>query len=236
MSNSEMLNIYIGYDHRQPVSFHVLAQSIMARSSMPLSITPIMINQIEGFDRMGLTPFTFSRFLVPYLNDYKGWALFLDIDMLLMDDVSKLFALKDEKYAIMVSKNSKRFEWASAMFFNCAHEANKILTKEYVNDPKTEGLHGISWLDDSLIGCFPQEWNHLVGYDKPRKDASLVHYTQGVPCFKETIDSEWAQEWHDTHRYVNFAHPWLELMGPSVHAAKDKDGNIVPRYKVEPPQ
>jgi len=229
----KVLRVFIGFDHRQPVSYNVLQQSIYSLSSKPVAITPIVITQLP-FKRVGLTPFTFTRFLVPWLCDYKGWALFLDIDMLLKDDVSKLFDLADDKYAVMVSKNTKRFEWASLMLFNCAHKANKVLTPEYCE--KAEGLHGISWCKEEQIGALPGEWNHLVGYDKPNEDAKLVHYTQGVPCFNETIDSEHAQIWHETHKLTNFAHPWVELMGQSVHAVMGDDGKLVPRYKKEPPQ
>lgn len=219
-----MLRVFIGFDQRQPVSYNVLQQSIFMRSSKPVAITPLVIEQLP-IKRVGLTPFTFTRFLVPYLCDYKGWALFLDIDMLLKDDISKLFDMADEKYAVMVSKNEKKFEWASAMLFNC--EKCKVLTPAYVET--AAGLHVLDWAKQDQIGAFPAEWNHLVGYDKPREDAKLVHYTQGVPCFPETITSEYSQEWHDEHKRTNSSMPWVELMGKSVHAAV-KDGKLVPKF------
>lgn len=230
---SEPNRIFIGYDHRQPVSMAVLIQSIYTRSTKPVSITPLVYSQLPMERKDGLTPFTWSRFLVPYLRNYQGWALFLDIDILLAGDISELFNFANDDYAIMVSKNNKKFEWASVMLFNCAHDSNKILTPEFVNQAK--GLHGINWCKEDEIGDLPREWNHLVGYDKPRKDAKLIHYTQGVPCFNETVDSEYAEEWHAVHQSINHAHPWLELMGSSVHAAHLPDGSIVPKYKVEPP-
>ena len=222
-----MLRVFIGFDHRQPVSYNVLQQSIFTRSSKPVSITPLVITQMP-LKRVGLTPFTFSRFMVPWLCDYKGWALFLDIDMLLLDDISKLFDCADDKYAVMVSKNEKRFEWASAMLFNCAK--CEILTPAYIET--ADNLHGIAWAKEEEIGAFPPEWNHLVGYDEPRDDAKLVHYTQGVPCFQETIESEYAKEWHYEHKVMNHARPWAELMGNSVHAA-EIDGKRVPRFVAE---
>ena len=222
------LRIFIGHDHRQPVSYNVLQNSILRRSSKPVSITPLCIQQLP-IKRVGLTPFTFTRFLVPYLCDYKGWALFLDLDILLLDDISKLFDLADNNKAIMVSKNDVRFEWASVMLFNCGHLANTLLTPEYIE--KADGLHQIKWCTEDEIGDLPREWNHLVGYDKRRNDARLIHYTQGVPCFEETIDSEHVEPWHKEHQNMNHARPWLELMGNSVHAA-DVNGKKVPRYKL----
>src|SRR3990167_6406606 len=96
--------------------------------------------------RSFLTSFTFSRFLVPYLCHYEGWALFLDIDMILLDDIHELFCMADNQYAVMVSKNKVRFEWASAMLFNCEHPANRILTPEFIET--ADRLHQISWLKE----------------------------------------------------------------------------------------
>ncbi len=227
-----MLRVFIGYDPRQPISYNVLQQSIFTRASKPVSITPLVIEQLP-IERMGLTPFTYTRFLVPYLCKYAGWALFLDIDILLQDDIAKLFALADDKYAVMVSKNNIRFEWASVMLFNC--EKCHILTPEFIDNPSNDGLHGIQWANQEEIGDLPREWNHLVGYDKPRNDAKLIHYTQGVPCFPETQMSEHREAWIQEFDRVRSATSWDDLMGSSVHAATLPDGKRVPRYMVEKP-
>lgn len=223
----ETLRIFIGYDPRQPVSFNVLQQSIIVRSSKPVAITPLIIQTLP-FKRTGLTPFTYTRFLVPYLCDYQGWALFLDADIILRDDISQLFDLRDDKYAVMVSKNQHKFEWASVMLFNC--ERNTILTPEYCD--KADALHQISWCREDEIGDLPREWNHLVGYDAERPDAKLVHYTQGVPCFPETNDSEYVQDWMDEQRWLNASQPWEVLMGNSIHACTI-DGKRQPKYKLK---
>lgn len=227
-----MLRVFIGYDKRQPVAYNVLQQSIITRCSEPVSITPLVIEQLPIDREGGLTPFTFTRFLVPWLCDYKGWALFLDIDMLVQGDIAELFNFADEKYAVMVSKNNIRFEWASAMLFNC--DQCTTLSPAFIEDKNNQGLHTLSWVAPEKIGDLPGEWNHLVGYDKPRDDAKLVHFTQGIPCFPETIHlSEYSSQWHNEHKITNSAFPWIELMGRSVHA-KVMDGKLVPRLTPEP--
>lgn len=206
------LRIFIGWDPRQPVAYTVLQHSIVARTSAPVSVVPLKIETLP-FKRTGLTPFTFSRFLVPWICGYRGHALFLDVDILVLDDVAKLFALADGS-AVMVSKNEKRFEWASVMLFDCAHPDNAKLTPEFCET--ADSLHKISWTES--IGSLPGEWNHLVGYDEP-KPASLVHFTQGVPAWPETKDCEYADEWRRDAQEAISARPWVELMGNSVHAA-----------------
>jgi lipopolysaccharide biosynthesis glycosyltransferase len=211
-----MINIYIGYDPREAVAFSVLSHSIHARATRPVSIAPLMLSQLKGIltrERHPLqsTDFSFSRFLVPYLSGYVGWSVFMDCDMLVLDDIAKLWQLCDERYAAMVIKHDHvpkettkflgepqtRYEkknWSSVMLFNNAK--CRALTPEYVNATTGLELHQFKWLaDDSLIGALPDRWNHLVGYDAPRRDAALVHYTLGGPYFEQYKDCEYADEW-----------------------------------------
>lgn len=211
-----MIRVFIGYDPREAVAFNVLAYSIQARASEPVSIAPVMLSQLKGIltrERHPLqsTDFSFSRFLTPYLSDYSGWSLFMDCDMLVLDDIAKLWNLRDERYAVMVVKHDhvpkeqvkflgepqSRYEkknWSSVMLFN--NTKCRTLTPQYVNSASGLQLHQFKWLaSDELIGAFPDRWNHLVGYNPPRRDASLVHYTLGGPYFPEYRDCEYAEEW-----------------------------------------
>lgn len=222
---TEILKIFIGYDPRQPISLNVLQSSIYRRASKPVAIIPLVLETLP-IRRKGLTPFTYSRFLVPYLCNYEGWGLFLDLDMVVMDDIVKLFDMRDDKYGAMVSKNHIRFEWASAILFNNAK--CKILTPEYIESaPK---LHDMSFLPNEAVGSFPNEWNHLVGYDSACENPKLIHYTQGIPAFSQTQDCEHAQKWFEEHQHMNLVTNWLDLMGDSVHAAQLPDGTKIPKY------
>ena len=120
----ECLSIFIGYDPRQAVAYNVLQYSLLTRASRPLSITPLVIETLS-IGRQGLTPFTYTRFLVPWLCNYEGWGLFLDLDMLALGDISEVFEQADARYAVMVIKSTERFEWASSILFNCAHPAKR---------------------------------------------------------------------------------------------------------------
>lgn len=226
-ASNQPLRIFIGYDHRQPIALNVLQFSIFRRSSKPVAITPIVLPTLP-MKRTGLTPFTYSRFLVPWMCGYQGWALFLDIDFLVLSDIADLFARADDRYAAMVSKSEKKFEWASMIFFNCGHPANQVLTPDYVDDPKRcVNPHTMDWLSPELVGDLPREWNHLVGYDAPRTDAKAVHYTQGMPIYEETSGSEYREQWLAEQKAANTTSPWQELMARSVHAGKTADGRIV---------
>lgn len=230
-----MLRIFIGYDARQPISYNVLQFSILRRASVPVAIVPLNIDTLP-IKRVGLTPFTFTRFLVPWLCGYDGHALFLDSDMLVLGDVKEIFDLADPHDAVQVVKNAKRFEWASAILWNCGHPANAAVTPEWIDDPANNPFR-YPWLegggDSPEIGDLPTEWNHLVGYDKPRSDAKLVHYTMGVPAFDECRMCEYAEAWLQEHQVMNGAVPWPHLMGQSVHACHLADGRVLPWFHPE---
>lgn len=211
-----MIQVFIGYDPREAVAFSVLSYSIHAHASQSVSITPLMLSQLKGVytrERHPLqsTDFSFTRFLVPHLSRYTGWSLFMDCDMLVLDDIAKLWALRDDRYAVQVVKHNhvpkedtkflgakqtkyEKKNWSSVILFNNAK--CRALTPEYVNTATGLELHQFKWLgNDNLIGEIPHRWNHLVGYDNPNKDVSLVHYTIGGPYFEEYRNCEHAKAW-----------------------------------------
>ena len=213
-----MITVFVGYDPREAVAFSVLAHSIHARASVPVGIAPLMLRQLTGIytrERHALqsTDFSFSRFLAPHLSGYSGWSVFMDCDMLMLDDIAKLWAMRDERYAVMVVKHDhvpkettkflgepqskyEKKNWSSVMLFNNAR--CRALTPQYVNTATGLELHQFKWLDDdAAIGALPGRWNHLVGYDAPRSDAALVHYTLGGPYFPEYANCEYAREWFE---------------------------------------
>jgi hypothetical protein len=215
------LRIFIGMDERQPIAYNVAAYSMASASSYPVAITPLILSQLP-IDRRGLTDFTFARYLVPFLCNYQGMALFADPDTLTRGDVSKIMSFNDNAVSVVphtsvMKENeivSTMFERNAVMLFNCA-KCTK-LTPDWIDDPANAPNKLSSWAD--TIGELPREWNHLVGYDAPNPAAQLVHFTMGIPCFPETKNDEFADEWREAHRAMNGTVPWKDIMGTSVHA------------------
>jgi len=213
----------VGYDPREAAVFTVFNQSVIKYTSIPVSICPLHQDALN-FDGQqdGTNAFIFSRYLVPYLQDYKGWALFADGDMLITEDLKNLWDLRDDKYAVQVvkhdykTKNYRKYigspmesdnldypkkNWSSVMLFNCGHPSNKILTKELVGEAGGAFLHRFQWLTGDEVGELPAEWNHLVGEYKENPDAKLVHFTLGAPCFHHYYQGEYSAEW--SHHLLN---------------------------------
>jgi len=222
-----VFQIFIGYDPKEAVAFHTLAHSIQRRSSIPVAVAPLMQSQLKGIYTRPRGPtesteFSLTRFLVPALSQFRGWSLFMDCDMLCRTDIAELAALaaRAEDKAVLVCKHdytpgpSRKFlnqvqtvyprkNWSSVMLFNNARCA--ALTPEYVNSATGLDLQRFVWLDDSMIGELPLEWNWLVGEYKHNPAAKIVHYTIGGPYYEEYRGCDYAEEWFDENRRANFA-------------------------------
>lgn len=206
-----MLRVFIGYDPRSALAYNVLQHSIVRHASKPVAIIPLILNQLP-MKRCGLTQFTYSRFLVPYLCEFQGVAIFMDADMIVTGDIHELASYAEpDKYAVQVVKNQPRFEWPSMMLFN--NQNCKTLSLENV-DSDTFSPFKFEWGD---VGDLPEEWNYCVGYKEPVA-SKLYHYTQGIPHWKETNDCFGAELWHKEKEAMLDTCEWEDLMGKSVHA------------------
>ena len=219
-----MINIFIGYDHREAIAYHVCANSIIRHSSKPVSLTPLALQNMQDYEEKhtdGSNQFIYSRFLVPHLMEYKGWAIFMDGDMLLRDDIEKLWSLRDDSKAVMVVKHDyktkmtekylgaknedyPRKNWSSVILWNCGHAANKIVTPEFIETATGAQLHRFTWLADDLVGELPKVWNWLPDEFGSNPDAKLLHYTLGTPSFHDFATTPMGDEWHRERIYTDY--------------------------------
>lgn len=212
---TQPLRIFIGWDSREPVGYHVCAHSILTRASGPVSIIPLVRQGLPMLTRtrnaMESTEFAFSRFLVPYLSNYEGISVFMDSDMLVRGDMFDLFTpglLHGRAVAVcqhdytpkqttkMDGKQQTvypRKNWSSFMIFN--NRKCQALTPEYVNSATGLQLHRFQWTTDERVGSLPLEWNWLVGEYEKNPDARILHYTNGLPCFLDYQDCDHADLW-----------------------------------------
>lgn len=205
------------------MAYHVLCHSILSRSSQPVRFIPINRRNIPEFTRGmedGSTQFSFSRFLTPYLCNYRGQALFLDCDMIVRCDIADVFDYADDWHDVFVVKHDyvpkteskflgnkqhvyPKKNWSSVMLFN--NGKCRALTPETVNMNSGKWLHQFEWTSDVRIGELPIEYNHLVGEYEENPDAKIVHFTLGTPCFTGYEFQEFGREWRD-EREAMLAH------------------------------
>ena len=211
-----MIPIFVGYDPREAIAFHVCVNSIIRHASQPVSIIPVALNLFKDYQEThtdGSNHFIYTRFLVPHLMEYTGWAIFIDGDMIVRDDITKLWDLRNpyndvlvvkhdyqtkmtEKYLGSKNENYPRNNWSSVILWNCNSFPNLKLTPDFVQKATGAELHRFTWLEDSRIGELPKEWNWLPDEYGPDLNAKLLHYTLGTPCFHDFADTPQGAEWH----------------------------------------
>lgn len=221
----ETIRIFVGFDQREAIAYHAFCQSVIEKASQPVEFIPLARNLLDDFDGQqdGTNAFIFSRYLIPYLCNFQGWALFFDGDMICTGDVANLWNDRERLYdkAVSVVKHDyvtksrrkyigsniendnvdyPRKNWSSVMLWNCSHYANRQLTPEAVANKGAVFLHRFQWLDDKYIGELMPTWNHLVG-ENPPGPANLYHQTLGVPFIKHYADD--FASWHAHRTLVN---------------------------------
>ncbi len=215
-------NLYIGYDTKEKIASDVCEYSVKKNSSINLTVDLLIKKNLEEKkllyrtdDKLSSTEFTFSRFLVPFLNEYKGWAIFCDCDFLWTGDIKRLLDKKDEKYAVMCVQHDynpkseikmdgrqqlmyPRKNWSSMVLWNCSHPANKKIDINMVNNETGKFLHRFGWLEDKLIGNLDYKWNWLVGWyeETSNNKPEAIHFTEGGPWFENYKNCEYSKIWN----------------------------------------
>lgn len=225
--------VFVGFDERESRAYDICRESLLRHSSVPLHVVKLDETALrstgfygrewrqEGQNRVDLgdlrpfsTDFAFTRFFVPSLCLFQGWALYCDCDILFTADIAEVFGLAEDKYAVMCVKHEhnpaeaskmggvtqgayRRKNWSSLVLWNCAHQANRALTQFAVNGRAGAWLHAFSWLKDNEIGAIPRRWNWLAGVDEPMGvTPSGIHYTLGIPGIHDgCTDTPMADLW-----------------------------------------
>lgn len=212
----QIIPVFVGYDPREAIAYHVCVNSIIRNSSQPVSVVPVALNLFRDYTEThtdGSNHFIYTRFLVPYLMSWTGSAIFIDGDMIVRGDIAELWALRDMSKDVQVVKhdyqtrmpvkylgskneNYPRKNWSSVILWNCNSFPNRQLTPEFVQKSTGSFLHRFSWLEDARIGELPPEWNWLPDEYGANPAAKLLHYTLGTPCFHEFAGTPMGDEWH----------------------------------------
>jgi lipopolysaccharide biosynthesis glycosyltransferase len=221
--------VFVGYDPREAIVYHVCVNSIIRHASSPVSIIPLALNVFQEYKEThddGSNHFIYTRFLVPYLMDFNGKAIFIDGDMIVRDDIKKLYSLLEGGQDVAVVKHdyqtsqSKKYlgnpnhdyprkNWSSVIVWNCGNWPNRILTPDYVQQQSGSFLHRFSWLSDDRIQALPPEWNWLPDEYGVNHDAKILHYTLGAPCFVDYATTPMSDAWHKERILTQHCHQLL---------------------------
>ena len=216
------LKVFIGYDSREPIAYDVAKYSLLKRTkNKNITVHPLKQYSMRELgiynrspDKLASTEFTFTRFFVPYLMEYKGYGIFIDCDFLILCDIEEMFELAIEQFnnnkelAVCVCKHNyvpkttlkmdnqvqhvyPRKNWSSAIVFNCSNKYLKNLNLENLNNENVftgRVLHRFYWLSDNLNDIHSSEEDLMLSSEK--KIGSLP------------LDFNWLSGEYDIHEHI----------------------------------
>lgn len=217
-----MIRLFTGYDAREAIGWHVFTHSLLKHARQPVQVAALAHCGLPE----GSNAFTYSRFLVPYLCGYDGWAIFMDgADMLMRADIGELWAQRGGAKALYVVKHPtyktqhpqkyvgssmqcpnrsyERKNWASVMLVNCAHAAWRDLDLQSIEQHADVRLLQLRYWADDAIGELAPEWNVLADEGQPIDGAKVLHWTAGIPGIPAYRNSPGAAEWFDALSEAN---------------------------------
>ena len=200
----DIADIVVGFDQKESVAYHTFVQSVIEKSSIPMRFLPLNIGSLTSYKEThedGSNDFI-----------YNGWAIYADGDMVCLEDIKKLWNLRNNKFAVQVVKHDyktkvkskywgnknedyPRKNWSSLILWNCNHVSHKILTPEFIQKQTGAFLHRFSWIKDEEIGEVAKEWNWLAMEYEEKNNINLIHYTIGTPCFEEYQNKSLSSYW-----------------------------------------
>ncbi len=217
LCKAKPVNIYLGYDSSHGEVFDTAEKSIYNAveasksggagaeffNDYEVEVKKLDISLIPEYTRdyaNQSTEFTYSRFLIPYLENYEGISYFIDDDYIWEHTPLSLFYFLDPEHAVACVKydfqdhEETKFNgeknvsypkklWSSLMIFNNGHEDCRKLTPEVVNNESGKYLHQFEWTNQ--ISKIPHNKICTEGYDTIEKSHHAVHYTRGGPWIKD---------------------------------------------------
>ena len=216
-----MIRIFVGCsaNHEDAESQAVLEYSIRERASEPVEITWMVLSQDpaspfycapdkgEGWiTQQWATPFTGFRWIVPGLCDFKGKAIYMDSDVIVLADIADLWRQEFMPGKIVIAKADVPWRFCVSLW-DCAAaqrwavprddlmrraDGHRYMTRRYSQNP-------------SAVQKFDGNWNCLdgEGYDSlSDPEIKAIHYSsmRHQPHLKyatERLALSGGQHWFD---------------------------------------
>lgn len=196
MSSEDTIRVFVGADRSQQLAVDVLAYSIRRHTTASVEVIPMVDLDVPvpKDPRNGQrTGFSFSRFCIPALCDYRGRAIYMDADMQVFKDIRALWNLPFDGFRVLVQESIKhadttlrkdnapsvRKKQCAVMLLDCANldwdvrEIVRGLDEERYN--YSQLMDELCILPEDQVGYrVPFEWNSLEHYDA---STCLIHYT-----------------------------------------------------------
>jgi hypothetical protein len=250
------IRIFIGCaaNHEDAESQAVLEYSIRRFASQPIEIvwmklsndpdSPFYSGKAGGWKTIQwATPFSGFRWAIPALCGFKGRAIYMDSDVIVMDDINELWRQRFTPGKVVMAKGSAASWRYCVSLWNCERaqgviwpfetlrekpESHKMMCRYFAHHP-------------ALVQSFRGNWNCLDGEsyaDLADPDIKAIHYTsmKHQPQLKHAVPRLAAQgrrHWFDGEPADHPRRDLSDLFDRTLIEA-EAAGFTVDRYTADP--
>jgi len=175
--------VFIGTNQK----LHAKAELVIEHSIHKNASRPVEINFIRPCWQSGCTTFTNHRYHVPELTDYSGFAIYMDVDMLVLGDVYELWEYQQKGKWVTTPMRD------DVSVIDC--RAFEDLTDEIVRTKHKSEIQ--KQIGSRYEVGIPIAWNTIDTIDQ---DTKLIHYSDLS-----------TQPWRPNPKETYYQHPNKEI-------------------------
>lgn len=234
-------NIYIKSTNKENLFFHIITdhetdfgfqEKYLVSNEIHYSLYRLNVEEFSDFPTSGhITKGAYYLLYAMNIIDELGdFILYLDIDIYLNDDISKVFQYANHAYALNCINSSPGNYFGSGFFlinrskarerFNIDVFRNVLLSNQAIKW-HDQDLLNIVFKDDS-IKIIPYEWDfavqhYLVSSESFHKDgiylsdAKSIHYPGTTKPWRYSTILPFAREWRELYFDIYGRNPWTRV-------------------------
>lgn len=168
------IRLFVGTDPQQHIAERALMASVAKNTKRPVEIT-WMRQGDEGWDWGGpeagwATPFTLFRYHIPRACDFKGRAIYVDVDMLMLGDIEELWEWDLEGKPAAATRRPEVIVW----------DCSKVDPSDFEGLATSKKQSHRGYFSRKACPKISQDWNvwdNLEAWEAGGNVCKLLHYT-----------------------------------------------------------
>ncbi|WP_201583614.1 glycosyl transferase [Psychrobacter immobilis] len=255
MKENETIRVFVGCDPNNCdlEQMMVLDYSIHKHTSVPVEIVWMQLSRDpnsywysnpetgEGWNTTKWdTPFSGFRWAIPEYCDYSGYAIYMDTDVVILDDLLKLWKHPiDGKSIVAAKKVSKKTRMCTCVW-DCSRAKNSLPSVEQIMEDADSHKKIMEMIKKNprLLEPFNDSYNCIDGESLPIEAIKVLHYSDMGTQFShkyslKRIEEEGSKHWFDGEVLPHPRQDLVELFD-SYYSEALANGYQLENYRVDP--
>ena len=255
MKTNDAIRVFVGCDPNNCdlEQMMVLDYSIHKHTSVPVEIVWMQLSRDpnsywysnpeagEGWNTTKWsTPFSGFRWAIPEYCNYSGRAIYMDADVIILDDLAKLWQHSIEGQSIVAAKTNADMTRLCTCIWDCDAAKNVVLPIEKLTkDPKShKEMMTVFKKNTQLIESYQDSYNCIDGENLVIEEIKILHYSDMGTQFSHKyslprVNEEGIEHWFDGEVLPHPRQDLVDLFDDYYNEALTA-GYHLESYRIEP--